>query len=52
MISIVSLVRRSGVVVSFVAGAFWFKEKNLKMKFIDLLLVLVGMYFIYLGSKT
>lgn len=51
MISIVSLVRRSGVVVSFVAGAFWFKEKNLKMKFIDLLLVLVGMYFIYLGSK-
>lgn len=51
MISIVSLVRRSGVVISFVAGAFWFREKNLKAKFIDLLLVLLGMYFIYLGTK-
>ena len=50
MISIVSLVRRSGVVVSFIAGAIWFKEKNLKAKFIDLLLVLLGMYFIYLGT--
>jgi len=51
MISIVSLVRRSGVVVSFIAGALWFKEKNLKAKFIDLLLVLSGMYFIYLGTR-
>lgn len=51
MISIVSLVRRSGVVVSFIAGALWFKEKNLKIKAIDLLLVLIGMYFIYLGTK-
>lgn len=52
MISIVSLVRRSGVVVSFFAGALWFKEKNLKTKFLDLLLVLLGMYFIYLGSRA
>lgn len=51
MISIVSLVRRSGVVVSFIAGAIWFREKNLKAKFIDLLLILLGMYFIYLGTK-
>lgn len=51
MISIISLVRRSGVVISFIAGAIWFKEKNLKAKFIDLLLVLLGMYFIYLGTK-
>lgn len=51
MISIVSLVRRSGVVVSFIAGALLFKEKNLKTKFVDLLLVLLGMYFIYLGTK-
>ena len=28
MISIISLVRRSGVVVSFIAGAIWFKERN------------------------
>lgn len=51
MISIVSLVRRSGVVVSFIAGAIWFHEKNLKTKFVDLLFVLIGMYFIYLGTK-
>ena len=51
MISIVSLVRRSGVIVSFIAGAIWFKEKNLKAKLMDLLLVLLGMYFIYLGTK-
>lgn len=51
MISIVSLVRRSGVIISFIAGALWFKEKNLRTKFIDLLLVLSGMYFIYLGTR-
>lgn len=51
LISIVSLVRRSGVLVSFIAGALWFKEKNLKAKFIDLLLVIAGMYFIYLGTR-
>ena len=51
MISIISLVRRSGVVVSFIAGAIWFKERNLKAKFIDLLLVLAGMYLIYLGTR-
>ena len=51
MISIISLVRRSGGVVSFIAGAIWFKERNLKAKFIDLLLVLAGMYLIYLGTR-
>ena len=39
MISIVSLVRRSSVVVSFSLGALYFKERNLKAKAIDLLLV-------------
>ena len=51
MISIVSMVRRSGVVVSFVAGIFFFKERNIRNKAIDLILVLVGMFFLYLGSK-
>lgn len=50
MISIVSLVRRSGVVVSFIAGAILFREKNLKTKALDLIFVLIGMYFIYLGT--
>jgi len=51
LISVVSMVRRSGVIVSFVAGWIFFGEKNLKSKAFDLLLLLVGMYFLYLGSR-
>jgi drug/metabolite transporter (DMT)-like permease len=51
MISIVSMVRRSSVIVSFLFGAMIFREKNLKSKAVDLLLVLVSMLFLYLGSK-
>lgn len=51
MISIVSMVRRGSVVVSFLFGAMMFHEKNLKSKAIDLLLVLIGMSFLYLGSR-
>ncbi|MBO7317411.1 MAG: EamA family transporter [Bacteroidales bacterium] len=51
MISIVSMVRRSSVVVSFTAGAILFREKNIKNKAIDLLLVLLGMLFLYLGTR-
>ena len=51
MISIVSMVRRGSVVVSFLFGALFFREKNLKSKAMDLVLVLIGMFFLYLGSK-
>ncbi len=51
MISIVSMVRRGSVVVSFLFGAMLFREKNLKSKVVDLALVLIGMFFLYLGSK-
>lgn len=50
MISVVSMVRRSSVVVSFGCGALLFREKNLKTKALDLLFILVGMIFLYLGS--
>ena len=50
MISIVSMVRRGSVIVSFLFGAMIFREKNLRSKAIDLLLVLIGMFFLYLGS--
>lgn len=50
MISIVSMVRRGSVIVSFLFGAMLFREKNLKSKVVDLLLVLIGMVFLYLGS--
>ena len=51
MISIVSMVRRGSVVVSFLFGAMVFREKNLRSKVADLLLVLLGMVFLYLGSR-
>ena len=50
MISIVSMVRRSSVVVSFLFGAMIFHEKNLRSKAVDLILVLIGMFFLYLGN--
>ena len=52
MISIVSMIRRGSVIVSFTFGALFFREKNLKSKAIDLILVLIGMIFLYLGSKS
>lgn len=51
MVSVVSLARRSSVVVSFLVGAFLFQEKNLRSKALDLVLVLLGMLFLYLGTK-
>ena len=50
MISIVSMVRRGSVIVSFMCGAMFFREKNLKAKAVDLSLVLLGMIFLYIGS--
>ena len=46
MVSIVSMVRRGSVVVSFLFGAWVFREKNLKSKAVDLILVLIGMFFL------
>jgi drug/metabolite transporter (DMT)-like permease len=51
MISIVSMVRRGSVVVSFFFGAIFFHEKNLKAKAFDLALVLLGMLCLYIGSN-
>ena len=51
MISIVSMVRRGSVIVSFLFGALFFHEKNLRAKFFDLALVLLGMLFLYIGSR-
>lgn len=51
MISIVSMVRRSSVIVSFLFGALLFHEKNLRSKAVDLILVLIGMLFLYWGTR-
>ena len=51
MISIVSMIRRGSVVVSFLCGAFFFKEKNLKSKVVDLSLVILSMVLLFIGSR-
>lgn len=50
LISVVSMVRRSSVLVSFMLGALLFHEKNLRSKVLDLLLVLLSMFLLWLGS--
>ncbi|MFI3304018.1 MAG: EamA family transporter [Rikenellaceae bacterium] len=51
MISLISMVRRSSVMVSFGCGALLFGERNLKAKALDLLFILIGMILIYIGTK-
>lgn len=51
MVSIVSSLRRGGVVVSFVVGALVFKEKNIPLKALYLTGIMIGILLISLGSK-
>ena len=50
LISVVSMVRRSSVLVSFMLGALLFHEKNLRSKAIDLALVLLSMFLLWIGG--
>ncbi len=50
MISIVSALRRGGVLVAFITGAIAFKERNIRQKGIYLLGILTGILIISLGS--
>ena len=45
------MIRRGSVIVSFLAGALILGEKNLRAKALDLVLLLIGMVFLYLGSR-
>ena len=51
MISVVSMIRRASVIVSFLCGALIFKENNLKVKAIELGLVILSMIFLFIGSR-
>ena len=51
LIAVVSMIRRGSVLVSFLIGAFFLKERNIKSKAFDLLLLLLSMILLYLGSK-
>jgi len=50
MLSVVSLLRRSSVIVTFISGAIIFKEGNLKAKALDLFILLCGMTILVLAS--
>lgn len=50
MISLLSTVRRAGVVVSFTVGAILFREKNIKWKFVCLTGVIIGTLILLLGK--
>ncbi len=47
LISVVSVIRRSNVIISFLAGSLIFKEKNIKRKGIILIGVLIGVMILY-----
>ncbi len=51
LISVISMIRRGSVLVSFLIGAFLLKEQNIKAKAFDLALVLLSMILLYLGSR-
>lgn len=50
MLSIISMIRRSSVIVTFICGALLFKETNIRRKAIDLLVLIAGMALIVFGS--
>ena len=51
LISVVSMISRGSVLVSFAIGAFLLREKNLRSKAVDLALMLASMVLLYLGSR-
>ena len=51
MISVVSMIRRGSVLVSFIYGIVALHEKNVRLKLMDLSLLLVGLVCLVLGSR-
>ncbi len=51
MISILSTIRRSGVIVPFIYGGLILHDKNMKLKMVDMIGVLLGMLLLFLGSR-
>lgn len=51
LIAVVSMIRRGSVLVSFAIGVLVLKERNIRSKALDLVLLLLSMVLLYLGSK-
>ncbi len=50
MIAVVSMIRRGSVIVSFLYGVIALHEKNIRLKVIDLSILLIGLTFLVIGS--
>lgn len=50
MIAVVSMIRRGSVIVSFLYGVVALHEKNIRLKLVDLSILLVGLSFLVIGS--
>lgn len=51
MLSVVSLLRRSSVLVTFIVGAIFFREKHIVRKAVNIAVLMAGMVLLVLGSK-
>ena len=51
LLSVISLIRRCSVVVTFVVGAMVFKEKKIREKAVDLAILMAGMGLLLYGSS-
>lgn len=51
LLSVISMIRRSSVVITFVLGAWLFREHNIKDKAIDLTALLIGIALLLFGSS-
>jgi transporter family protein len=45
LISVVSVIRRSNVLISFAGGLFFFKERKSKLKYLAMAGILTGLFF-------
>lgn len=51
LLSVISILRRGSVIVTFTLGAILFKERNIRAKALDLALLLFGMALLAYGSS-
>lgn len=51
LLSVVSILRRCSVLVTFAVGAIFFKEKNMGRKSLNILVLMIGMALLIIGSR-
>lgn len=51
MLSVISMIRRSSVIITFICGAIFFKEGRLKEKGVALIVLLAAMAILVFGSR-